>query len=85
MEDVACGGNQEAHVSGSRRGLSNCWLELVGAVGVGGELGLDPAVGAGVEHVERKHAAAEDLVVEGADVELGAELASGRGRAARGS
>ena len=30
--------------------------------------------GAGVEHVERESAAAEDLVVEGADVEFGAEL-----------
>ena len=35
-------------------------------------LGGDPLGGAGVEHIERKCAAAEDFVVEGADVELGA-------------
>jgi len=37
-----------------------------------GFLDGDPLGGAGVEHVEREAAAAEDFVVEGADVELGA-------------
>ena len=35
-------------------------------------LGGDPLGSAGVEHVEGESAAAEDFVVEGADVELGA-------------
>jgi hypothetical protein len=37
-----------------------------------GLLSGDPLGSAGVEHVEREAAAAEDFVVEGADVELGA-------------
>src|SRR5271163_3825937 len=53
------------------------WGCLVSGGGVRGELGSDPAVGACIEQVERKHAAAEHLVVEGADVEPGAELALG--------
>src|SRR5258707_11870547 len=34
----------------------------------------DPLGGAGVEHIERESAAAENFVVEGADVEPGAQL-----------
>jgi hypothetical protein len=39
-----------------------------------GELGFDPTVDASVEDVEREGAAGEDLIMEGLEVEPGAEL-----------
>ena len=42
-----------------------------------------PGCGAGVEYVERKRAAVEDLVVEGADVVLGTKLFFGAVRSSR--
>jgi hypothetical protein len=47
------------------------------SVGNPGELGFYPTVDASVEDIERKGAAGEDLVMEGLEVELGAEPLSG--------
>ncbi len=43
------------------------------------KLGLNPGLGAGVEQVEGQRSSAEDLVVEGADVELWPEFLLGAG------
>jgi hypothetical protein len=85
MEHTACGGKEGAPCFKDRDighpAVEVVVLDVVGGLlgvgGMGGELGLDPAIGAGVEQVQWEDAAAEHLIVEGADVELGPELPLG--------